>query len=235
GINRRLKKPYSPAPVAYKLLINSPNDTSQPYTTGHTKNNTAAAPTMAVADIIGASRFPLKNAKASASRTPLKRLYIWAEIIPAKIPIKTFSFSSKAGFTSSTGTSNNPETVSTEIKFVTTKKPTRPLNAAAPCLSLDNPVAIPTAKSTPKSSKIDVPAFKIKLPITFVVSPCVWLMIYIPFPARIAAAGSIAIGSISDRPRLCNAFIMFIYLQIFYFNIYSYPKIIYNILLYCLL
>src|SRR5699024_6419438 len=67
GINRRLKKPYSPAPVAFKLLINSPNDTSQPYTTGHTKNNTAAAPTMAVADIIGARRFPLKNAKASGS------------------------------------------------------------------------------------------------------------------------------------------------------------------------
>src|SRR5699024_10772366 len=179
--------------------------TSHEYTTGQIKYKTPAKTTIAAADIIGASLFPLKNASASGSLTLLNRLYIIAEIIPVIIPINTLSFCPKAALTSSTSIPWSSETVSIDVRFVATKKPTSPLKATAPCLSLDNPIAIPTANSRPKLSSIDVPAISKNVP---TILPSEKPKIQFPIPAKIAAAGKTATGNIKDRPRLCNLFII---------------------------
>src|SRR5699024_8193054 len=125
--------------------------------------------------------------------------YIEAEITPVIIPIKTLSFCSKAALTASTSIPCRLATESVEIKFVTTKKPTNPLSAAAPCLSFDNPIAIPTANSKPKLSSKDVPAVSRNEPtILSSENP----KIQLPIPAKIAAAGKTATGNINDRPSL---------------------------------
>src|SRR5699024_1787858 len=89
--------------------------------------------TIAAADIMGASRLPLKNASASGNFVSLKRLYIIEEMIPLKIPINTFSsISLKASSTLDLSIPLKSATEPTDSNDVRTKKPVSPLSAAAP-------------------------------------------------------------------------------------------------------
>src|SRR5699024_3189935 len=88
---------------------------------------------------IGTKRRPLKNDNARGNSTLLKRLYSSAESTPTRIPTNWLFILPKATGTSASGRPLIIDTAAGEQSVVTTKKPTKPVKAAAPSLSFDIP------------------------------------------------------------------------------------------------